>query len=155
MDFYATSGVAKLFQVTDQTVKNWAREFASHLSPTSQPGDGKRRTFTTEDLAVFALVHSYGSKGMNYEDAQAALIAGQRGSIPGGVSELATAAAPPALLERLREEISQRDRMINSLKTDNDKRQGQIELLEKQLQNKEQEIRQLYRDLATLEVKGK
>ena len=104
MDFYTTSGAAKLFQVTDQTVKNWAREFASHLSPTAQPGDGKRRTFTTDDLSVFALVHSYGAKGMNYEDAQAALIAGQRGSIPGGVSELATVAAPPALLERLREE---------------------------------------------------
>lgn len=155
MDFYTTSGIAKLFQVTDQTVKNWARQFASHLSPTAQPGDGKRRTFTTDDLTVFALVHSYIGKGMNYEDAQAALIAGQRGSIPSDFSELATVAAPPALLERLREEISLRDRMIESLKTDRDKRLGQLELLEKQLQDKDREIRQLYRDLATLEVKNK
>lgn len=154
MDFYTTSGIAKLFQVSDQTVKNWAREFAPYLSPTAQPGGNKRRTFTDDDLAVFALVHAQSSKGLNYEDAHAALKTGQRGTVPNGSSELATTAAPPALMERLREEIALRDRMIDSLRTDRDKRLGQIELLEKQLQDKDREIRQLYRDIARLETKG-
>ncbi len=52
MDTFSTSQVAKRFGVADQTIKNWAAEFAQYLSPTATPEAGKRRGFTAEDVAI-------------------------------------------------------------------------------------------------------
>jgi DNA-binding transcriptional MerR regulator len=80
MNTFSTSQVAKRFGVADQTVKNWAAEFAAYLSPTATPEPGKKRAFTVEDVAVFALVHDMVGRGRDPEAAHAALSAGQRGT---------------------------------------------------------------------------
>lgn len=79
MDTFSTSQVAKRFGVADQTVKNWAAEFAQYLSPTATPEPGKRRSFTADDVAIFALVHGMVGRGRDTDAAHAALRAGQRG----------------------------------------------------------------------------
>ncbi len=80
MDTFSTSQVAKRFGVADQTVKNWAAEFAPHLSPTATPQAGKKRAFTVDDVAVLALVHELVGRGRDVSAAHAALNAGQRGA---------------------------------------------------------------------------
>ena len=80
MDTFSTSQVAKRFGVADQTIKNWAAEFAAHLSPTATPESGKRRAFTAEDVAIMALVHEMVGRGRDTNAAHAALQAGQRGA---------------------------------------------------------------------------
>src|SRR5690349_19356781 len=80
MDTFSTSQVAKRFGVADQTVKNWAAEFAQYLSPTATPEAGKRRAFTADDVAIFALVHGMVGRGRDTDAAHAALQAGQRGA---------------------------------------------------------------------------
>ena len=81
MDTFSTAQVAKRFTVADQTVKNWAAEFASYLSPTATPEAGKRRAFTAEDVAILALVHELVGRGRDTAAAHAALQAGQRGAV--------------------------------------------------------------------------
>ena len=78
MDTFSTSQVAKRFGVADQTVKNWCAEFAPYLSPTATPEPGKRRAFTSADVAVLALVHEMVGRGRDTDAAHAALRAGQR-----------------------------------------------------------------------------
>ena len=80
MDTFSTSQVAKRFGVADQTVKNWAAEFAQYLSPTATPEAGKRRAFTAEDVAIMALVHEMVGRGRDTDAAHAALQAGRRGA---------------------------------------------------------------------------
>lgn len=57
-------------------------EFAEYLSPTATPGDRKKRDFTPEDLAVFALVAEFKERKATYEEIHLSLKAGQRGKPP-------------------------------------------------------------------------
>jgi DNA-binding transcriptional MerR regulator len=80
MDTFSTAQVARRFGVADQTVKNWAAEFAQYLSPTATPEPGKRRAFTVEDVAILAVVHEMVGRGRDTDAAHTALRAGQRGA---------------------------------------------------------------------------
>ena len=151
MDHYTTSSVAQLFGVTAQTVKNWAREFETYLSPTATPQKGSRRAFTPEDLEIFALVRDYSQRGLSYEDAQVALRAGQRGEAPNS-SDLITAESPQ-LITLLRAELATREQLIENLRSERDMERGKVALLEKQLEQKETSIRGLYEELAQLKAR--
>lgn len=74
--------VADIFGFAESTVRNWSTEFAEYLSPTATPGNRKKRDFTPEDLAVFALVAEFKQNKATYEDIHLALKAGQRGNPP-------------------------------------------------------------------------
>ncbi len=154
MDFYTTAHITKLFEITHQTVKNWAKEFIAYLSPTAQPPEGKKRMFTLDDVKVFALVHDYSKRGFGYEDAHLALRAGQRGEVP-NTSEIVPT-VPPALLVTLREEITHLRTELRKTETERDEAQGQVkilrDLLKEQLAEKEQIIRELYKQLARYEA---
>ena len=154
MNYYSTQNVCALFQVSHQTVKNWSDEFASFLSPSATPGANRKRSFTPHDLQVFSLVNDFRKRGFTYADAQAALAAGQIGDIPESTTDL-VASPPPALLLTLREEITNLRLILKSVESERDKERGKVELLEKQLEAKEDLIRKMYQENAELRVKGK
>jgi len=54
--------VSELFGITKQTARDWAGKYANHLSPGANPGKGKARYFTEQDLRVFALVDQMRAK---------------------------------------------------------------------------------------------
>jgi DNA-binding transcriptional MerR regulator len=74
--------VADIFGFAESTVRNWSAEFAEYLSPTATPGDRKKRDFTPDDLAVFALIAEFKQNKATYEDIHLSLKAGQRGMPP-------------------------------------------------------------------------
>lgn len=78
---YTVSDVARLFDVSKQSGRVWAGEFAQHLDPDANPPPGKTRQFTEDDMEVFALVAQLRQEGANYEDIHAALAAGERGNV--------------------------------------------------------------------------
>lgn len=52
-----TSGeLAKEFGVTANTIRNWVREFAPHLSPSANPTGKRQRRFTARDAEVLRQV---------------------------------------------------------------------------------------------------
>ena len=65
---YSTPEVAAFYKRTDQTIRAWAEEFSAHLSPTANPGKGKGRNFTLEDMRVLALVADMKDRSATYED---------------------------------------------------------------------------------------
>jgi len=153
-DYFTTQDVANTFKVSQQTVKNWCDAFADFLSPTATPGERRRRLFTSDDLATFALVHDFHRRGYTYEDAKAALGTGQRGEVP-DTSPL-TPTVPPTVLVKLREEMAARDALIQELKTERDRERGKVEQLEKllkeQIAEKDKQIRELVEEIADMKA---
>lgn len=79
---YKSHHVQKMFDVSAETVRNWADEFSNYLSVTANPGTGRHRIFTHEDMRVFALVSQLKTSGLTYADIHASLENGQRGELP-------------------------------------------------------------------------
>lgn len=80
---YTTNDLKTLFNVAPETIRNWTREFARHLSVTANPENGRTRIYGEEDLKIIDLVHQMRNQGHPYEEIHAALDAGQRGAGPG------------------------------------------------------------------------
>lgn len=80
--YYNSRQVAALFGVALETIRNWGSEFQEYLSPLANPGQGRHRKYSHEDLAVFALVRELKEKGLSYADVHTALRNGERGQPP-------------------------------------------------------------------------
>lgn len=80
---YSTNDLKTLFNVAPETIRNWTREFARHLSVTANPESGRNRLYDEEDLQILDLIHKMRDNSHSYEEIHAALDAGQRGAGPG------------------------------------------------------------------------
>ncbi|MBZ0291640.1 MAG: MerR family transcriptional regulator [Anaerolineae bacterium] len=80
--YYTSRHVRILFNIAAETVRNWCDEFERHLSPTANPGKGKHRNFTEDDMRVFALIAELKNQGLSYDEVHLALDNGQRGDPP-------------------------------------------------------------------------
>ena len=84
MDTYTAPQVCKLFSVTDQTIRRWAKELEEYLSPTANPAANETRIFTEDDLPVLALAAEMREENprITYESIRASLANDQRGTVP-------------------------------------------------------------------------
>ncbi len=80
--YYNSRQTAALFGVALETIRNWGSEFREYLSPTANPGRGRHRKYSREDLAVLALVNDMKNRGMTFAEVHVALRNGQRGYPP-------------------------------------------------------------------------
>jgi DNA-binding transcriptional MerR regulator len=153
---YTTKDMVGWFQVSHETVKNWASEFARHLSPSATPPAGSKRTFTDDDVKVFALVADHKKRGLTYADAHVALDAGQRGEIPSPTAEIERLpAAVQNILLRLRSEMDDLHSQLETEKANTHRAEGQVELLKEQLVDKDRQIRTLLEENAELKARHK
>ncbi|MEZ4672595.1 MAG: MerR family transcriptional regulator [Anaerolineae bacterium] len=151
--FFTTGNVTKLFNISPQTVKNWCDEFAKYLSSSATPGDGKKRIFTLNDVRVLALVADYHKRGFRWDDAHLALVNGQVGEIPQETDIVNQ--PPPALLVSLRDKITDLETSIKKVESERDEYKGQVRLLEKQLDQRDERIVKLVEDNAELKAQIK
>lgn len=79
---YRSQHVCKLFNISQETVRVWATEFAPYLSPAATPGKNKHRFFSAQDMEVFSLVAEMKARGMAFAEIHATLQSGQRGRPP-------------------------------------------------------------------------
>lgn len=79
---YRSSHVAKIFDISHETVRVWAEQFGDYLSPTARPGRNKQRLFTREDMAILALVAERKKQAVSFAEIHASLQNGQRGQAP-------------------------------------------------------------------------
>jgi|GEM_PF-7002705 len=89
---------------------------------------------------------------MKFTDAHLALKSGQRGDIPLAASEI-TLGVPPSVIVSLRDKIKALEEEREVVKSERDEERGKVKLLREQLEEKEQEIKGLYRELARLEAR--
>ena len=79
---FSTKQVATYYGFAEQTVRKWTIEFAQYLSPTANPGDGKNRDFTVQDLEIIDLIAEHKKRQATYEEIHASLQSGSRGKAP-------------------------------------------------------------------------
>lgn len=148
---YTTQHICSMFRISHQTAKNWAREFASYLSPTATPDKNRQRVFTDEDVRVFALVHQFRLAGKFFEDAHAALASGERGDIPSTAGEIVPTTTPAVIA--MQERLDTLEIELREALSDADQQRGMVKLLKEQLTDANAEIRRLYRELAEKEAR--
>lgn len=147
---YTTQHVCTLFNVSHQTVKNWATHFAPFLSPSARPEPHKQRIYILDDMAVFSLAARMLKAGNKYADVKAALAAGHRGAVPDADPEQLPAPVTGQVVA-LREALDVIRVEMKELQTTLDETRGQNKLLREQLAERDAIIRQLYREIGQLE----
>ncbi|MBA3872474.1 MAG: MerR family transcriptional regulator [Anaerolineae bacterium] len=149
---YTATQVGQIFSVTREAVRRWAVEFETHLSPTANPGDSRQRAFTDSDLEVLALVASEKKLGKRFEEIQAMLSNGQRGSAPAGVTALTINEQPRAnaLQARIRSLEVELTHAVDMTK----EQVGTINELRRQLAEARAENKTLIGENAVLKSKG-
>lgn len=80
---YTTRHAQRLYNVkSDQTIRNWIKEFQEFFSTNTAPGKGVDVQLTDEDMRVLSLIASMRSERRPTQDIYATLKSGQRGSPP-------------------------------------------------------------------------
>lgn len=79
---FSVSHLARLFGVSQQTIRQWSNEFQTYLSMRANPGKSRVRSFTNDDLPVLALISQMKELGYTYQEIHAALNNGERGEAP-------------------------------------------------------------------------
>jgi DNA-binding transcriptional MerR regulator len=136
--FYNSRHIAALFNVTTETVRVWSEEFARHFSPTATPGKGRHRSFSEDDLEIFALVAELKAQGLTFNDIQVALSNGQRGTPPNIPASEVQAIMLNEQEKRLTLEV---DYLRKTLTKVEQERDNALQRLEEAMQVKEQNIR--------------
>jgi len=80
-----TKELAEIFQVAEPTIRTWSGEFEQFLSPDANPGEGRTRYYSEEDVRVLALVAEMKGQGKQVEDIAASLSIGKRGDVESAV----------------------------------------------------------------------
>jgi DNA-binding transcriptional MerR regulator len=120
---YEPKHIEAAFRISSATVRNWSSEFERHLSPTARPGKNRHRTYTDDDLKVFALVSQMKNEGSTFADIHASLDAGQRGELPDmDTNTLALRYADKALIAQV--DLLQRD--LAEIRTERDTLREQL-----------------------------
>jgi DNA-binding transcriptional MerR regulator len=79
---YSSSQAAAVYHVSNETIRNWSEEFSRYLSFMANPGKGRTRSFSDEDMQVLALIAEMKANGSTFEEIHISLGRGQRGDAP-------------------------------------------------------------------------
>lgn len=165
---FTAKQIGDLLNVSDETIRGWGERFAAYLSPGANPGARKSRLYTHSDLEILSLVSELKARRMTYDEIEASLQAGQRGTAPEITPGELSTLQSTEIQRRLTIQIEHLQRQVDILTTENaqikqhDTELGQenaalkatIEALRGQLadQNKNaDEIRRLERLIGRLE----
>lgn len=88
--FYSTSQVCQIFDVSASTLKNWCELARPFLSELATPPKSKHRSFTSEDLRVFAVIKT----SPDYDSAYLTLSNGARSDPPSGHNDYSVSMQP-------------------------------------------------------------
>ena len=75
---YSTGTVAKLLNVSRETVRQWVLEFGDHMSEDANPPAGQYRKFSEDDVRICAYIAKARDIGTDTEQIHADLRAGSR-----------------------------------------------------------------------------
>lgn len=150
---YTNQHLCTMFNISHQTGKNWAKEFAQFLSPSANPGDNRQRVYNMDDLRVFSLVHEFRNAGKTYDEIHAALANGSRGDIPQfEFDALSPTGAKNREIAILQTQIIDLQRQLDTARMSSAVDRALREKAEKELEAAIAEIARLNREIGRLEV---
>lgn len=68
MENYTSKQAAAYFQVTGETIRQWALEYQGYLSVEANPGKNRMRQFTVDDMKVLSYVATSLASGLNHRE---------------------------------------------------------------------------------------
>ncbi len=155
MNGYLTSHVTKVFDVSPQTVRNWAEEFSRYLSVSAAPGRGRNRQFSEDDFRVFALVAAMKKSGAPNDEIHVSLAAGQRGDLPplppAADMQMVIMSDHARAMATLQSERDSALADLQKLQTELQRSQGRNDLLTEQLKAEREQVEKLNRKIWELE----
>jgi transposase len=170
MNRYSSQDLATLLNVSQESIRKWCIEFEAHLSPTANPGAGRTRYVTEEDIKVLSYIAERRAKGAGYSIVHSELENGQRGILPDMSLVRQTASQNPSEQlqlanqenEILREQLldyRQRLEELQKLRDESIRWQVQLEMAQSRMEKAENTIqgllderRELDREIARLRV---
>ncbi len=165
---YNTRHIAELLNIAPSTVKKYCGMYGRFLSADARPEKGSHRLFNADDLKVFSLIVERHKSGISHDDIILALDNGQRGELPAAHFEYTLTASAREQVAMLTLRVNQLDaeilrlngeitRLGDELRTAHEsdqRRAGQVEILSRQLESAQKEIRELYKQIGRLEARG-
>ena len=165
---YQPKHLQQLFKKSPETIRQWSLEYADFLSVDANPDTGHRR-YTDDDLSVLAYVNVRKGEGVDSERIIAELRDGARIDPPQEPSAIVASdersevillnikleqaqEALDGLNNQLMEVRTQRDKALGALENADKLRHEQVEDLRQQLTAANEHIRELYKQMARLEV---
>lgn len=132
--YYTSRHVRLLHDISSETIRNWCDEFGDYLSSTANPGKGKHRNFTDDDMRVFDLIAKMKGQGLTYEQIHAALLNGQRGDEPQLPAEEMQELIVKEEKSQLSLEVEVIQRALRLVTEERDKLQSQVTRLQDEIQ---------------------
>ncbi len=166
MTIYTTGTVSSLVRLSRETIRTHAEEFARHLSDLANPGEGKHRQFTDEDLQVLQTIATMKRTGSTYAEIHGAL---DRGNLSAGpdMSVLSPLGSTTALtmlerrvtdlsteLQEVRNERNELRAQLLPLERENAANKALRESAEARAAALEKEVRDLIKQIGRLEGGG-
>lgn len=156
---YQSKELAARWAISGETLRQWSIEVRRHLSDGATPAPGQHRRYTFEDVEVLQLVADMRGKNKSWPDIHTALDEGER-----GVPEVDPAALIPLEGQR---QLSVLYNTIETLRADKDALESELRaaqeaggqkdalnnLLMRQLEAAQQEIKTLNREIGRLETR--
>lgn len=153
---YTTTHAALIFGCSVETIRLWAMEFQAYLSPNANPGKGRMRQFSDDDMRVLALVATMRKSKSPDADIHASLRNNERGEIPAltpeEINTLALSgdravSAEIAILNRQLEKVQaelesalERAEQADVLKEENIRLQTTVDLQHRQIEKLEERL---------------
>jgi len=149
---YSTGAVGKFFDVSRETIRQWAIEYGDYLSPGANPAKGAYRQFTEDDMTVFAYIVQAKSGGLSPDDIAINLKNGERAEPTADMGSLKPSAERPSQIAAYQKELERVNAKVAELETQQQRDSAKIELLHAELQKARERIDQLNREIGRLEA---
>jgi DNA-binding transcriptional MerR regulator len=153
---YTAKHVAIIYNISNETVRTWSEEFSQYLSATANPGKGRHRAFSDDDMGVLSLISEMKSEGKTFEDIHAALKNGSRGDAPNAAPEEVQALVVSDQEKRLTLEVRFLQRELEALRGQAERGREVYERniqLEQELKDKAQQLEYMQSELSAARQK--
>jgi len=130
---YTTKHAQKLYEVkSDQTIRNWIREFQEFFSVNATPGKGTDLQLSQEDMKVLDLVASMRTERRPVDEIYATLKSGQRGDLPEYTPEELDLLVSGVYEKHLSTQVNELNAKIEQLTQENEELRSAVQPLREQ-----------------------
>lgn len=160
---YKSEDIRAYFNVSHETVRRYAIDFAEFLSEGASPEkSGAHRVYDDSDLRVFAVIVSMKNSNHTDDDIKATLKAGRDGDMSSVLDDDTVTLSPHIQNQLIRQQISNLEQQLAQANTEaqtwRDKAmrlEGQLEAMQKQLERQtgtQSDVIELHKEITRLTV---
>lgn len=158
MSKYKSEDIRNYFNISHETVRRYAMDFAEFLSEGANPEKGQHRVYDESDLRVFAVIVSMKNSNHTDDDIKATLNSGAEGDLSSFMNDDSVTLSPHVQTKLFQQQLnnlqSQLESAVEEAQMWRDKAkklEGQIEQLQKQLDG-QADVIELHKEIARLSL---